>query len=120
MKRIVLALLLAMVISCVPAQADYIVDGRELTDMSIEELYDLEDTLIDALHAVFAKTSHESENGELVGMYVINPKTGKFHYPECYSAIQIGNKRMFCMSTASELVADGYTPCGMCRPYLDE
>ncbi len=57
----------------------------------------------------------ESEAGE--GNYVLNVKTGKFHYPSCPSAAEISeaNRREFSGSR-EELIGMGYEPCKRCRP----
>lgn len=124
MKKVAIISLLILALSFVLAEtmlADtkYMVNDRMLTDMTVQELYDLEDELVDALDVVFSKGTSETEDGELIGTYVLNPKTHKFHYPDCYSAIQIGEGRKFMYVAASELVGMGYKPCGMCRPYYE-
>lgn len=49
--------------------------------------------------------------------YVINLRTGKFHYPDCSGVADIseGNRRNYS-GTREELINLGYEPCGGCRP----
>lgn len=49
--------------------------------------------------------------------YIINTNTGKFHKPECNSVAKMKakNKKEFTGSR-EELIAEGYEPCGNCRP----
>lgn len=49
--------------------------------------------------------------------YVLNVNTKRFHLPECGSVEQIKPKnRKEYVGTREELVADGYQPCGSCKP----
>ena len=49
--------------------------------------------------------------------YVLNTNTMKFHLPDCASAAQIspGNRRTSSESR-EELLDQGYSPCGACKP----
>lgn len=49
--------------------------------------------------------------------YIINTNTGKFHKPDCNSVTKMKakNKKEFTGSR-EELIAEGYEPCGNCRP----
>lgn len=49
--------------------------------------------------------------------YIINTNTGKFHKPECNSVTKMNtkNKKEFTGSR-EELIAEGYEPCGNCKP----
>ncbi len=51
------------------------------------------------------------------GRYVLNLRTKKFHQPGCPSvkAMSAQNKR-FSAAERSSLLAEGYVPCGRCRP----
>ena len=121
MKKNIIVILVISLICFVFAKAENVVEKeRALTDMSIEELYELEDSLVLALNEVFTKEATLSSDGEIIGTYVINPNSSKFHYPYCYSALQIEQGRTFVTCTASELVAKGLSPCGQCKPYKDE
>lgn len=67
-------------------------------------------------------TSHaglnpRSKSGNEREALVINTNTGKFHKPDCKSVkkIKAKNKEEFSGSR-DELIAEGYEPCGSCRP----
>ncbi len=49
--------------------------------------------------------------------YVANRNTGKFHYPGCSSVKKMKeSNKLTVHSTREEMIADGYSPCGNCRP----
>ncbi len=49
--------------------------------------------------------------------YVLNTNTKKFHYPSCSSAEDIADKnRKDVKAERQELVDQGYSPCGRCKP----
>lgn len=120
MKKAFFILIIVLLVSFALAEGAYIVNDRALNNMSVEELYSLEDSVVVALMEAFARDSTEMPDGELIGTYVVNSKTDKFHYPYCYSAIQIGKQRKFAKCTASELVGQGYKPCGQCNPSVNK
>jgi len=126
MKKIVsLLLLLSMVFVFVYAEdtseetSKYTVNGLRLTDMTVEELYDLEKSVVSAITVVFNTEAHKTDSGELYGLYVVNTKTKKFHYPWCYSGLQIVDDLKFIRDTPSALMGMGYKPCGNCKPHVD-
>ena len=49
--------------------------------------------------------------------YILNTNTMKFHAPGCSSAAEMGpeNKKEF-KGTREELLDQGYSPCGRCKP----
>ena len=49
--------------------------------------------------------------------YVLNTNSMKFHYPDksCSNRISDENKEYFS-GTRDELIAEGYSPCGICKP----
>lgn len=49
--------------------------------------------------------------------YILNTNSKKIHYPTCGSVANMKeeNKKTVC-STVDELIAQGYTPCGNCKP----
>lgn len=118
MHKCFILIIILSLIMILPAytESEYIVNDRPLTELSIEELYALEDALTSAIEKVFAMESSKSPSGEVLGPFVINARTKKFHYPYCFSALQIGQDRRFEVSTPSELIARGYKPCGQCKP----
>lgn len=116
MKRVILIVLMTMLFICCVARAEYAVNGIPMTNYSVEELYAIEDSVVEALKSAFDRESSKTVGGEVLGKYVVNPRTKKFHFPYCYSALQIGVNRVFITSTLSELIAQGYDPCGQCKP----
>ena len=49
--------------------------------------------------------------------YVLNMNTKKFHYPTCGSVNQMSQKnRKDVHLTRDEIVSQGYSPCGNCKP----
>lgn len=49
--------------------------------------------------------------------YVFNKNTLKFHYPTCSSVGQMSDKNKgYFTGTRDELINQGYSPCGSCRP----
>ena len=67
-------------------------------------------------------TSHaglnpRSKSGNEREALVINTNTGKFHKPDCKSVkkMKAKNKEEF-NGSRDELIAEGYEPCGSCRP----
>lgn len=55
--------------------------------------------------------STRGENG-----YVLNKKSKKIHYPDCESVKTIKEENKGFTDDFDEAVAQGYTPCGSCRP----
>ena len=50
-------------------------------------------------------------------LYVVNTRSGVFHYPSCDGAKEIsGKNREEVTATRVELTSQGYTPCGACEP----
>lgn len=50
-------------------------------------------------------------------LYVINTRSGVFHYPSCDGAKEISQRnRKEVTATRVELTSQGYTPCGACEP----
>ena len=61
-------------------------------------------------------TTEEQANQE-ARKYVINTRSGVFHYPSCEGAQSIHkNNRKEVTATRVELTSQGYTPCGACEP----
>lgn len=49
--------------------------------------------------------------------YIINTNTGKFHYPSCSSVKQMNeSNKKFYNGSSDDLVSQGYSPCGRCKP----
>lgn len=55
-------------------------------------------------------------NGEEVD-YVLNTRSMKFHLPDCSGAASMSeNNKAYFHGTRDEVLAEGYTPCGICNP----
>ena len=49
--------------------------------------------------------------------YILNTRSLRFHLPDCSGAADIGEKnRQTYTGTREELLAQGYQPCGKCKP----
>ena len=49
--------------------------------------------------------------------YVLNTNSKKFHYPDCSSVGQMkSSNRADFYGTREEVIAQGYEPCGRCKP----
>lgn len=53
----------------------------------------------------------------IVAIYILNTSSKKFHYPgkSCSDKISSSNRKEF-NGTREELIASGYSPCGICKP----
>ncbi len=50
--------------------------------------------------------------------YVLNTNTMRIHYPYCHSVDQMADKnKAYSDKSVAELKAEGYVPCGNCKPY---
>lgn len=62
------------------------------------------------------ETESETADAE-VREYVINKSSKKFHLPTCASVSKIAEKnREDVTASREELITDGYSPCGSCKP----
>ncbi len=60
-------------------------------------------------------TTAENEPGSYV--YVLNTNTMRIHYPYCDSVNEMSSRnRAYSNKSVAELEAEGYVPCGNCRP----
>lgn len=49
--------------------------------------------------------------------YVLNTSTQKFHFLPCHAARSIApDNRLLYHGTRDDLIADGFEPCGICKP----
>ncbi|MBM6722540.1 DNA/RNA non-specific endonuclease [Pseudoflavonifractor phocaeensis] len=74
--------------------------------------------LDDSVGAVEGKTSTIITTEEPAVMeYVLNTNSMKFHYPDCSSVADMSAKnREDYTGTREDLLAQGYSPCGVCFP----
>ena len=63
------------------------------------------------------ETENEVSHTEQANTYVLNTNSKKVHNPDCSSVSKISenNKQVF-EGTREELIVDGYSPCGICKP----
>ncbi len=58
-----------------------------------------------------------SEQDEHKMTYVLNTNTGKFHYPDCRSVMDMNDRnKQEIEATREDLIGRGFTPCGNCNP----
>ena len=84
-------------------------DGSEVT-FSYEEYHKDADTSA-------AEIEEPQPPDTISETYILNTNSRKFHRPDCSSASQISdvNKEEYT-GTREELIEQGYTPCGYCKP----
>ena len=68
-------------------------------------------------------TSYENNNSSasqvvvVTDGYVLNTNSLKFHFPSCSAAKRISEKNLASSKKSrDELIASGYSPCGICKP----
>lgn len=73
------------------------------------------DSWLENNDSITAKEDYDIPSGSMT--YILNTNTQKFHYPSCSGAEQINdsNKLEFD-GTRDDIIAAGYTPCGICNP----
>jgi DNA-entry nuclease len=70
----------------------------------------------DVVTEVDTASSREETNEEFV-TYILNNNSKKFHTPDCESASKISdNNREESSKSREELISEGYSPCGICKP----
>lgn len=84
-------------------------DGSEVTFSYGEYHKDIE---------TYSAEVEESQQPDTVAeTYILNTNSLKFHRPDCSSASQISDaNREEYTGTREELIEQGYTPCGYCKP----
>jgi len=59
----------------------------------------------------------EKQAAQDARVYIINTRSGVFHYPSCDGVKEMSQKnKKEVTATRSELTSQGYTPCGYCEP----
>ncbi|MBQ9197516.1 MAG: hypothetical protein IJ157_09805 [Clostridia bacterium] len=68
--------------------------------------------------AGYANGHYDALNPAFIeGTYVINTKTKKFHLTNCITTLAIhSSNRKHSTLSPQELIANGYSPCGQCKP----
>lgn len=135
MKRTLAVILTLALIFTLAPMAAALVEYKSLDELREDGVYTYEDMLAiydlgyrDGVRdanggsgAALPARTHGEEGSGLASLggsyYVVNTNTGKFHYPSCKSVGKIKDKnRMDYAGTRSELIAQGYEPCGSCKP----
>lgn len=84
-------------------------DGTEVT-FSYGEYHKDSDTSA-------AEIEEPQQPDTVAATYILNTNSLKFHRPDCSSASQISDaNREEYTGTREELIEQGYTPCGYCKP----
>ena len=86
-------------------------DGKNITIETAKEAYESE--IFKPADVINNDKNTEVSNGEAQA-YVLNTKSMKFHYPSCSGLPTIN--RADTTATRDELIAKGYSPCGICKP----
>jgi hypothetical protein len=124
MKRtLAVVLALALILALAPMAAA-LVEYKSLDELREDGVYTYEDMLAiyDLGYRDGVRDANSGGGSETVipsgsVSYVVNTNTGKFHYPSCKSVEKIKDKnRMDYTGTRSELISQGYEPCGSCKP----
>ena len=65
-----------------------------------------------------AQTASQSlSGGGQATLYIINKRSQVFHFPDCLSTEQMAqSNKLFSEKSREELLAEGYSPCGICNP----
>ena len=88
---------------------------RTGTFFALDDFVDGEEEAIRSIPA--EETEPEPEPESITVTYVLNKNTGKFHYPDCKSVGDMKAKnRMDVDWTRERVIAEGYQPCGNCKP----
>lgn len=135
MKRTLAVILAIALILALAPMAAALVEYKSLDELREDGVYTYEDMLAiydlgyrDGVRdanggsgAALPTRTHAEDGNDVLSFggvtYVVNTNTGKFHYPSCKSVGKIKDKnRMDYTGTRSELIAQGYEPCGSCKP----
>lgn len=75
---------------------------------------DRSDAISSAEQSEFSRTAGNTDGGE---EYILNIGTKKFHKKDCKNAQSIiGKNKKEYVGSRQQLINDGYTPCGACKP----
>ena len=62
-------------------------------------------------------TEDSADSSSTEASYILNTNTKKFHYPHCSSVDQMSDKNKKEVTfSRDEIIAQGYSPCGRCKP----
>ena len=61
--------------------------------------------------------SQSLSGGAQVSSYIVNKRSQVFHFPDCLSTEQMAqSNKLYSDKSREELLAEGYSPCGICNP----
>lgn len=84
-------------------------DGTEIT--TADGIFTLSDTESQAIDEII------SGDNQAEYKWLLNTSSMKVHYPDCSAAANMSEKnKEYSNKPLDELLAEGYTPCGYCRP----
>ena len=103
-----------------------VADGVQMEAMSVEDkgegvlfnvyCYNVQPGIVIDYATGESSAAVADDTGETV-LYILNTNTKKFHYPDCSSAINMkASARQEYEGTRAALIAQGYEPCGRCKP----
>lgn len=117
MRYRILALILVLIVclSFARTEGNYRVNGKDLHDLDIVELYELNDAVQELIWTK-AQESVLYYEGKVITIFVEDTKYHILHMPYCHDTFFLGNDRRIVQSTANYLLANGYVPCSECHP----
>ena len=127
MKRIIVLVLILMlcsaalaitaddILSMLQPNMDWFSAGEA---MDVELPDDLTDHEAEIYRIAYANGHYAALHPEhIVGMYVLNIRTKKFHFTDCLNTLLIDSpNRQHSWDTKEQLMEQGYSPCGSCKP----
>lgn len=76
-----------------------------------------ENTIICEREDVQEKSASDAKEEQTGARYILNTSSMKFHYPDCESVGKMADhNKEETDKTREELLQEGYSPCGNCRP----
>ena len=85
--------------------------------MNKEVVTQITTSLLFSHHRAPKQTSYVPAEEADERTYILNTSSKKFHYPECGSVDHMSEKnKQTVTTTRDDLIAQGYDPCGACKP----
>lgn len=114
MKKIlclILAFALCLLTSCKKASPQYSGEGIKITYTETEaEKTPAAESSAASSSAATASTASTAEP------YYANMSSKKFHKASCASAKKLKAENIYICQSREQLIAEGYEPCGRCKP----
>ncbi len=82
-------------------------DGKNLTTSTVKNEFEKDDE---------KKDPQETTPPKEETKYILNTNTKKIHYEHCRYADDISEKNKAYTNDYDKAIADGYSPCGVCKP----